>query len=91
MFGLFPVKLYRSINHAQVNTVAYVVSSNKSIISLYDTAGNLLDVYSVEAGTKIVSISTPLAADDMLITVLTDSDNLYVLRLFINDVYAGVS
>jgi len=34
----------------------------------------MLDVYAVESGTKIVSVAAPLAADDMVLSVLTDND-----------------
>lgn len=91
MFGMFPVKVYRSQGYIQVNTVVYVVSNDNSLITLYDTSGNMLDLYAVESGSKIMSIAVPLVSDDMFLSVLTDTDHLYILKLYINDVYAGMS
>jgi hypothetical protein len=70
-----------------VNTIVYTVTDT-GVLTLYDPAGNLLDFYAVEAGARVVSIATPLNADDMIVAVLTDTDNLYILRLFISEVHA---
>lgn len=63
-----------------MNTVIYVATNN-SLLSLYDTTGSLLDAYSIEPGSKIVSIAAPIQADDAFIAILTDTDNLYGLKL----------
>jgi hypothetical protein len=81
------VKVFRSQSYNQVNTVTYTVSDDR-LISLYDTSGNLLDVYSLEQSAKITSLSAPLLQDDMMLAVLTSTDNLYTLKLQIADIYA---
>jgi len=61
------------------------VATNNSALALYDTSGNLLDVYTVEAGVRIKSIAMPNSADDMTLALLTESDTVYQLRLSIMD------
>ena len=83
------MKTFRSsVNQQQVSTVTYVVTNN-SLVTLYDTAGNLLDVYSVEPGVKIKSVAVPSQPDDMVISILTDSDNLYQVKLQVVDLAEG--
>lgn len=53
-----------------ISSVAYVATNN-SALALYDTSGNLLDVYTFEAGVRIRSIAVPNSADDMALAVLT--------------------
>jgi hypothetical protein len=80
------VKTFKSAHYLTVNTLAFV-ATDTSHLYIYDNAGNLLDQYSLEPGTKIKSVSTPIHPDDMTMAVLTESDNLYTLKLVITDIF----
>jgi hypothetical protein len=53
---------------------------------LYDPSGYLIDVYSLEPGTQMKSVATPIHHEDLFLAILTDNDNLYSLKLNIVDV-----
>lgn len=47
----------------------------------------MLDIYSLEPGSQVLSVAVPLVSEDMTLALLTSSDNLYTLRLVINDFF----